>query len=137
MARDVPANQTDATRPREIACEVARLVRSLLGESTEVIWFGSWRRRRALARSDIDLAISTRTPIPPERMALLHDAVDNIATLYQITLWILVQWVLACARKFSNTGNVCDHTSRSVDLGDCSCWRCRKRRTKKSCIMGG
>jgi predicted nucleotidyltransferase len=86
MARDVSANQTDITRPREIACEVARLVRSLLGESTEVIWFGSWRRRRALARSDIDLAISTRTPIPPERMALLHDAVDNIATLYQIDL---------------------------------------------------
>jgi predicted nucleotidyltransferase len=86
MARDVPANQTDATRPREIACEVARLVRSLLGESTEVIWFGSWPRRRALPHSDIDLAISTGTPIPPERMALLHDAVDNIATLYQIDL---------------------------------------------------
>jgi predicted nucleotidyltransferase len=39
-----------------------------------------------LPHSDIDLAISTGTPIPPERMALLHDAVDNIATLYQIDL---------------------------------------------------
>ena len=45
-----------------------------------------WPRRRALAHSDIDLAISIGTPIPPERLALLHDAVDNIATLYQIDL---------------------------------------------------
>jgi predicted nucleotidyltransferase len=86
MAREAPANQNDVTRPREIACEVARLARSLLGESTEVIWFGSWPRRRALPHSDIDLAISTGTPIPPERMALLHEAVDNIATLYQVDL---------------------------------------------------
>jgi predicted nucleotidyltransferase len=86
MARKAPANHTDVARPREIACEVARLTRSLLGESTEVIWFGSWPRRRALPHSDIDLAISIGTPIPLERMALLHDAVDNIATLYQIDL---------------------------------------------------
>jgi predicted nucleotidyltransferase len=86
MAREAPANQTDVARSREIACEVARLARSLLGENTEVIWFGSWPRRRALAHSDIDLAISIGTPIPHERMALLHDAVDNIATLYQIDL---------------------------------------------------
>ena len=86
MAREAPANQTDVARPREIAREVARLARSLLGENTEVIWFGSWPRRRALAHSDIDLAISIGTPIPPERLALLHDAVDNIATLYQIDL---------------------------------------------------
>ena len=86
MTREAPANQTDIARPREIACEVARLARSLLGESTEVIWFGSWPRRRALPHSDIDLAISIGTPIPLDRMALLHDAVDNIATLYQIDL---------------------------------------------------
>jgi predicted nucleotidyltransferase len=86
MAREVSANQTNVARPREIACEVARLARLLLGESTEVIWFGSWPRRGALPHSDIDLAISIGTPIPLERMALLHDAVDNIATLYQIDL---------------------------------------------------
>ena len=86
MVREAPGSQTDDARPREIAGEVARLARSLLGENTEVIWFGSWPRRRALAHSDIDLAISIGTPIPPERLALLHDAVDNIATLYQIDL---------------------------------------------------
>ena len=86
MAREASTSQSDVARPREIAREVARLARSLLGESTEVIWFGSWPRRKALAHSDIDVAISIGVPIPPERMALLHDAVDDIATLYQIDL---------------------------------------------------
>lgn len=39
-----------------------------------------------MAHSDIDMAVSIGTPIPPERMALLHDAVDDIATLYEIDL---------------------------------------------------
>ena len=86
MVREERDSQSDASRPLEIAREVARVARSLLGESTEVIWFGSWPRRKAVAHSDIDLAISIGTPIPPERMALLHDAVDDIATLYQIDL---------------------------------------------------
>lgn len=86
MVRETDISQTEVARPREIAGEVARLARSLLGENTEVIWFGSWPRRKALAHSDIDLAISTGTPILPEHMALLHDAVDDIATLYQIDI---------------------------------------------------
>ena len=86
MVREARSGQGDVARPLEIAREVAKLARSLLGESTEVIWFGSWPRRKAVAHSDIDLAISIGTPIPPERMALLHDAVDEIATLYQIDL---------------------------------------------------
>ena len=86
MARQASDSQSDVARPRELAREVARLARSLLGESTEVIWFGSWPRGKALAHSDIDVAISIGTPIPPERMALLHDAVDDLATLYQIDL---------------------------------------------------
>ena len=86
MVREERDSQSDGARPREVAREVARVARSLLGESTEVIWFGSWPRRKAVAHSDIDLAISIGTPIPPERMALLHDAVDEIATLYQIDL---------------------------------------------------
>jgi predicted nucleotidyltransferase len=58
----------------------------LLGERTQVIWFGSWPQQKALAHSDIDVAVSTGTSIPLERMALLHDAVDDIATLYEIDL---------------------------------------------------
>ena len=86
MVREASESPTDVARALEIAREVARLARSLFGENTEVIWFGSWPRRKAVAHSDIDLAISIGTAIPPERMALLHDAVDDIATLYQIDL---------------------------------------------------
>lgn len=86
MARQAHSSEIDGTRASEIAREVAKLARSLLGERTQVIWFGSWPQQKALAHSDIDVAVSTGTPIPLERMALLHDAVDDISTLYEIDL---------------------------------------------------
>ena len=86
MAREAHSGEIDGARAREIAREVAKLARSLLGEHTQVIWFGSWPQQKALAHSDIDVAVSIGTPIPLERMALLHDAVDGIATLYEIDL---------------------------------------------------
>lgn len=86
MVREAGGGQTDVARPLEIAREVARLARSILGESAQVIWFGSWPRSKAFAHSDIDVAISIGTPIPPERMAVLHEAVDEIATLYDIDI---------------------------------------------------
>ena len=86
MAREAHNSEIGGERAREIAGEVAKLARSLLGENTQVIWFGSWPQQKALAHSDIDVAVSTGTPIPLERMALLHDAVDEIATLYGIDL---------------------------------------------------
>ena len=86
MARQAHSSEIDGARAREIAREVAKLARSLLGKNTQVIWFGSWPQQKALAHSDIDVAVSTGTPIPLERMALLHDAVDDIATLYEIDL---------------------------------------------------
>ena len=73
-------------RPTEIAREVARLVRSVLGEGAEVIWFGSWPRGKALPHSDIDVAISTGAPIAPERMGLLQEALDELPTLYEIDI---------------------------------------------------
>lgn len=86
MAREAHSKEIGGARAREIAGEVAKLARSLLGENTQVIWFGSWPQGKAVAHSDIDMAVSIGTPIPPERMALLHDAVDDIATLYEIDL---------------------------------------------------
>ncbi len=76
----------DGGRPIEIAREVARLARSILGQDVEVIWFGSWPRGQARPHSDIDLAISIGNPIPPESMALLHEAVDELPTLYDIDI---------------------------------------------------
>ena len=86
MVRESPALYPDVGRPDEIAREVARLARSILGEDTEVIWFGSWPRGQARPHSDIDVAISTGQSIPPERMALLREAVNDLPTLYQIDI---------------------------------------------------
>jgi predicted nucleotidyltransferase len=86
MKRESDPLEFDVARPTEIAREVARLARSVCGENAEVIWFGSWPQGKALPRSDIDLALSTGAPIPPERMALFEEAVDKLPTLYQIDI---------------------------------------------------
>jgi predicted nucleotidyltransferase len=78
--------ERDVARPVEIAREVARLARSVLGEDAEVIWFGSWPQGKAMPHSDIDVAISTGAPIAPERMGLLQEAVDELPTLYEIDI---------------------------------------------------
>jgi predicted nucleotidyltransferase len=78
--------ERDIARPIEIAREVARLARSVLGKDAEVIWFGSWPKGKALPHSDIDIAISLGAPIAPERIGLLQEAVDELPTLYQIDL---------------------------------------------------
>jgi predicted nucleotidyltransferase len=78
--------ERDITRPFEIAREVARLARSVLGEDTEVIWFGSWPQGKALPHSDIDVAISIGEPIAPERMGRLREAVDEFPTLFEIDI---------------------------------------------------
>jgi predicted nucleotidyltransferase len=76
--------ERDIARPVEIAREVARLARSLLGEGAEVIWFGSWPQGKALPHSDIDVAVSTGEPIDPERIGRLQEAVDELPTLFEI-----------------------------------------------------
>jgi predicted nucleotidyltransferase len=86
LAREVHCGEAYGARARQIAHAVAKLARSLLGENAQVIWFGSWPRGKAVAHSDIDLAVSIGVPIPVERLALLHDAIDDIATLYEIDL---------------------------------------------------
>ena len=73
-------------RPAQIAKDVARLARSLLGKDVEVIWFGSWPQGKARPHSDIDMAISTGAPISPEFMGNLQEAVDELPTLYEIDI---------------------------------------------------
>jgi predicted nucleotidyltransferase len=70
----------------DIATEVVRLARSILGGEVEVILFGSWAQGRAEPHSDIDLAVSTGEPIPHARMALLRQAADDLPTLYSIDI---------------------------------------------------
>lgn len=73
-------------RPTEIAKEAANLARKVLGGQIEVIWFGSWPQGNAQPHSDIDLAVRADGAIPPARMAVLRDAVDNLQTLYDVEL---------------------------------------------------
>jgi len=75
-----------ARRPTEVAKEAAKLAREALGETVEVIWFGSWPQGKAQPHSDIDLAVRADGAIPPERLAVLRDAVDNMQTLYDVEL---------------------------------------------------
>jgi predicted nucleotidyltransferase len=75
-----------AARPLGVAREVAQLARSILGEGASVVWFGSWVRGAAAARSDLDIAVSTGTPIAPEVMGELRSVVEELPTLYQIDL---------------------------------------------------
>lgn len=84
-ARGITSSEP-GSRSREIANRVAELAREILGESVEVLWFGSWPRGEAQARSDIDIALHLEQPIPLDRMAALRDAVEKLPTLYEIDL---------------------------------------------------
>ncbi len=83
-----PAAQTFHAPPRVVtlASEVADKARELLGDDIDVIWFGSWIRGNAQPHSDIDLAIDAERPIPPQKVALLRDWIDEMPTLFTIDL---------------------------------------------------
>jgi predicted nucleotidyltransferase len=73
-------------QPKQIAEEVARLARHILGYNIKVIWFGSWPKGTARPHADIDIAIAATDAIPLQQMAALQDAIDGIATLHEIDL---------------------------------------------------
>ena len=73
-------------RPREIAEQVARLARNILGSGIEVFWFGSWVKGTARPHADIDIAVAADEAIPLEQMAALQDAIDDLPTLHAIDL---------------------------------------------------
>ncbi|NGZ03359.1 MAG: hypothetical protein CV090_09945 [Nitrospira sp. WS238] len=74
------------TRPQQIAQEVAKLVRCMLGTNVTVIWFGSWPKGTASAHADIDIAVSGPSTFPPEQLAELRAGIEDLATLHEIDL---------------------------------------------------
>ena len=86
MKRETGDFESDVARPAQIARDVARLARSLLGKDAVVIWFGSWPQGKARPRSDIDMAISIGDRISPELMGVLQEALDDLPTLYEIDI---------------------------------------------------
>jgi predicted nucleotidyltransferase len=75
-----------AARPQEVAQEVARLARLVLGSDIEIMWFGSWTKGAARPSADIDIALLGSSAFPPERLAELRTLIDNLATLHEIDL---------------------------------------------------
>lgn len=73
-------------RPRQIAQEVAKLARCVLGAGVEVVWFGSWPKGTAHSHADIDIAVSGPTAFPPEQLAELRAGIEEIATLHEIDI---------------------------------------------------
>lgn len=78
------ANSPAYLRAAEVATEVARLAREILGPTIEVIWFGSWPRGRAHERSDVDIAIRCPAGVPRDGFRRLREAIDELPTLYSI-----------------------------------------------------
>ncbi|MBX3329399.1 MAG: nucleotidyltransferase domain-containing protein [Nitrospira sp.] len=79
-------SQELVARPRQIAQEVEKLARYILGTEVDVIWFGSWPKGTAHAHADIDIAVSGSTAFPPERLAELRAAIEDLATLHEIDI---------------------------------------------------
>lgn len=79
-------DQALMARPREIAEQVARLARQILGPNIEVLWFGSWVKGTAQPHADIDIAVTASEAIPLQEMAALRDAIDHLPTLHEIDL---------------------------------------------------
>ena len=67
LAREVHCAETDGARARQIAHEVAKLARSLLGENAQVIWFGSWVSGLPAPGSDVDLCLILSASDKPPR----------------------------------------------------------------------
>lgn len=73
-------------RPQQIAQDVARRARRVLGTHVEVIWFGSWPNGTAGAHADIDIAVSGPRAFPPKQLAELRTEIEDMATLHEIDL---------------------------------------------------
>lgn len=79
-------------------------MRSELGPGAEVIWFGSWVSGKAAARSDIDLAIDSRTRVNATRLARIRKRIESLPTLHTVDLVDLHQTGGAFRRKVRTSG---------------------------------
>ena len=67
--------------------EVRRIVlEGLEGRHAKVWLFGSWARGDARRYSDIDVAISSPEPLPPELLLEIEETLDQSEVLYPVEL---------------------------------------------------
>lgn len=71
--------------PVGILAEVRRIANeALAAEEVTVYLFGSWARGEATSRSDIDLAVESRTPLPPGTLARLRERLEESHIPYRV-----------------------------------------------------
>ncbi|MGH8009329.1 MAG: type VII toxin-antitoxin system MntA family adenylyltransferase antitoxin [Candidatus Binatia bacterium] len=67
-----------------ILAEVQRIARETLTENEVVYLFGSWARGEATPCSDIDLAVESRTTLPPGLLARLRERLEESHIPYRV-----------------------------------------------------
>lgn len=71
--------------PASILTEVRRIANeALAGKEVTVYLFGSWARGEATSCSDIDLAVESRTPLPPGTLARLREQLEESHIPYRV-----------------------------------------------------
>ena len=70
----------------KVARMVAEAVRAVLGPEARIIWYGSWVRGQAAARSDLDIAYEAAGPVSIADRIRLSEEVGDLPTLYDVDL---------------------------------------------------
>lgn len=75
---------TSSALNREIerlATKAAAIIRDVVGEQAQVVWFGSWVQGTAVERSDIDLAVDAGRELEGRELLQIQDALEKLPTL--------------------------------------------------------
>jgi len=73
-------------RVTRLASDAAGIIREELGESSQVLWFGSWAKGTARPHSDIDLAVIPPKDVTSRDWSRLRERIEEMPTLYSFDL---------------------------------------------------
>jgi uncharacterized protein len=73
-------------RVTKLASDAAGIIREELGESSQVLWFGSWAKGTARPHSDIDLAVIPPKDVTSHDWIRLRERIEEMPTLYSFDL---------------------------------------------------
>ena len=71
--------------PEKLKREIRKIIRRHLGSSEyRVFFFGSRVANKGSTRSDIDIGLEGKKPIPAHALAAIREEIENLPTLYTI-----------------------------------------------------
>lgn len=73
-------------RVARLASDAAGIIREEVGESSRIIWFGSWPKGTARPHSDIDLAVIPSREVTGRDWSRMRERIDGLPTLYSFDL---------------------------------------------------